>query len=86
MSSHHKATHFITAHGTHDVKDLKRQNHGRRFAKAVHTVPTKPRKDWHIKAFKHPAENIVAIAQGAIKKTHMDFMKLVVLGIMGGST
>lgn len=86
MESATEATHFLTPVNTEHVKHLVHQNRGRRFAKAVHAVHTKPRKDFHAKGFKNPAENIIAIGQGAHKKSKMPLMKLIVLGIMGGST
>ena len=78
--------HFLKPVDPSLVKEKTVQNEHRRFEKAHTSVHYKPRKDWHNKAFKNPAENLTAIAQGAAKKTKMHFTKLAVLGVMGGST
>jgi hypothetical protein len=44
------------------------------------------RKDWHIKAFKNPKEIAEAVRDGAIKKAHVHPLRLIVLGILAGST
>lgn len=69
-----------------EVMDLMVLNKSRRYEKAATAVASKPRKDWHIKAFKNPAENMIAVVQGASKKAQIHWPKLVILGLLGGST
>lgn len=67
-----------------DVQVMVKHNKHRRYHKASKGVDNKPRKDWHFKLFKNPAENLAAVAEGAQKKSKMQIGKLLVLGILGG--
>lgn len=67
-----------------NLEELRKENALRRFQKAKKKEGLKPRKDWHIKAFKNPAEIITAVSLGAQRKSEIAANKLVLLGIMGG--
>lgn len=44
------------------------------------------RKDWHFKIFKNPKEIVEAIRDSAIKKAHVHPLRLIILGLLAGST
>lgn len=44
------------------------------------------RKDWHLKAFKNPKEIAEAVRDSAVKKAHVHPLRLIILGILAGST